>query len=350
MMVDPLRSTNPSIPVVAPNISSQNINNHSEKNILNTEDHEKSLRFDAFAKVARKAKSLIDLENIKKDAIAYSRQKKKDGVWDLENDGQRLRDILGEIKKRESDLNTFTVELEAPEITKILRDDIYQHTCDMKMCFRVAIGWTCVFLFCHIPWIVGVFFIYKDYRINGFQVEVNTTVNASSIAQAKSACEQTASYVFGFFIIYVVNVIVGLIVASARTVDESKNACTKITPYITIFISFAIIGYNFYGIIVVWNYSFWNVPIVGACVDIRGLAVALISFFFLLPILCFGFSTIIQRKEIKNEEEETLNLNQVANHVPNTSNGGSFMEKKEPGLLLASRAKTLSSQQFSNNV
>ena len=109
---------------------------------------------------------------------------------------------------------------------------------------------------------------------------------------------------YGFFIVFCINVVLGLMAAIANTIDEAKNCYSRLAPYTTIVVTVGILAYNLYGVFTIWNYVLWNAPIRGACVDIRGMALAIITFFFLLPLLCFGIRFTIRHTEKKLNEDD----------------------------------------------
>jgi hypothetical protein len=150
------------------------------------------------------------------------------------------------------------------------------------------LGWTCIFAFCHVPWIIAIFLVGVSYRNQVSHLASNSTTNSTNSDAVEDACNAVGSYMLGFFIIYCVNIVLGLIAAIARNVDESNNICARQCSIVIGFTSVVLVCYNIYGVIVVWSETLWGNNVGSACVSLRILCVAVLSFFLLLPVLCFG--------------------------------------------------------------
>jgi hypothetical protein len=257
----------------------------------------------------QKANTKHKLRQLKLEAISFAQLKKAESHWDQQTDGILLQELLRAAYLKENQLNTSNAPdeaLEAPELSKMLRNDRYQHTCDVKGCLRTSLGWLCVFFFCQVPWIIVVFIIGVGYRQSIIAAPIDPNNDSgpdtNTTGLTSASCYGVSTYLFGFFIIYCVNIIFGLVYAISRTIDDSRNACTKTSPYVMSFIGVSIIGYNVYGIVVVWNYDLWYTPVTTECANIRGLAIAVIAFFFLLPISCFTLYQLFGNREKRDRE------------------------------------------------
>ena len=252
----------------------------------------KTLR--SFMRRIQKSESPAKLRQIRLAALEYVKQLRDQHRWDAEEDGIMLQEIIRISQKKERDLarSASGKILEAPELTKMLRDDPFQHTCDVRDCCKMSIGWLCVFCFCHIPWIISLVLVGVNYRVD----EINGMGGFPS-GRAQNACLNLSRYMLGFFVIYCVNVIVGLIFAVAKSIDQGKNKCVRASPVVMAFISTCLVLYNIYGIIVVWTDTLWSSSLPSDCVQLRDLTVALVAFFFLLPICCFASFQLLGSRE-----------------------------------------------------
>ena len=249
------------------------------------------------------------LKAVRERTLLLAKELKSRGRWNVRENGPRLQKVLQAIQMKLKELRSrdSALILEAPELTKMLRNDPTLHTCDVKMCCRISIGWACVFIFCHVPWLLAVFLVGVNYR-NNPPIEI-LEANHTNPNDLVDACNAVASYMLGFFIIYSIIIGIGLIAGIAQTVDESNNICTRYCPNTIAFTSLVLVCYNFYGVIAVWNETLWSNDASQQCVSLRILCVAVLAFFFLLPVICFTIirirgGRVMRRMENANTTEE----------------------------------------------
>jgi len=289
----------------------------------------------------RTSKFAPRLKHLRRDAIDYARNQKETGIWDAEIHGEVLQEIIRTSQIREKEYARKSARmLEPPELTKMLREDPHQHTCEVRLCSKMIVGWACVFLFCHVPWIIAMFLVALNYQPPDVHEPFDDMDSTSPPLDPdiQASCLDARRYLFGFFVIYATNIVIGLMVAIARYVDESKNLCVRITPWVTSIISITILGYSIYGIIVVWDFNLWSELQSPACQSIRALAVAVLSFFFLLPIVCFGILQLFGAR--KDDQGEGADPN-----TPAAVLGGALGQQStsassptEPGMVTAKTA------------
>lgn len=252
------------------------------------------VEFEQFAKRLEVSTTLRETAQLRNDVLEWARQCKRGGEWDVQRYGPRLHVLLEGIRETDDQLQAENMEvIEAPEMTKLLSEDLHQHQCDLYVFFRVLMGWTFVFALCQVPWIV-VIFVFRSQNVTDDEAD-NMPPNL------RGPCQQVSTYLVGFYVIFLFNIFFSLVVASAQAVDNNRNLVVQLSPRIMGFLGFCLIAYNIYGVIVIWDAPLWNdtSQLSEKCVQARDLSVAVLSFFFLLPLLCMLVGMLEQKSSKK---------------------------------------------------
>ncbi|KAH9260085.1 hypothetical protein BASA81_001857 [Batrachochytrium salamandrivorans] len=297
-----------------------------EKQNLDNGDNEAEklipVEFEQFTKRLEVSTTLRELAQLRNDVLEWARKCKRNGEWDLLLFGPRLHLLLESIREMDDQLQAENMEvIEAPEMTKLLSEDMHQHQCDLYVFFRVLLGWTFVFVLCQVPWLV-VIFVFRMENVMDDEV-MNMPPNLHS------PCQQVSTYLVGFYVIFLCNIFFSLVVASAQAVDNNRNLVIQYSPRIMGFLGFCLIAYNIYGVIVIWNAPLWSdtSQLSPKCFQARNLSVAVLSFFFLLPLLCMLVGTLEQKSSKKRTGASTLG-DRALSHG-NSSVGASHQQQQQ---------------------
>jgi len=171
-----------------------------------------------------------------------------------------------------------------------LQNDEFQHEMDVHMALRMCFGLSCLFVACQMPWIVSVVVILEQWLAVRPAVALEDQYDA-----ALPMCDSIAGYLIGFFVIFAVNVTLGVIFTLARSVDGANNALVSATPFVTAVMSISIISFNMYGIVVVWRAPLWartNVP--AECYSMLVVSTACICMFLAVPCLYYSVVALLR--------------------------------------------------------
>lgn len=261
---------------------------------LSSTDDEQTLTtveedFLKFTEKLRITTTLRSLSHLKLEILEWGKKKRNLNPEEWKDKyALKLQELLSKVFNLENQLNLENSEIfEAPEITKILSDDPYQHICELNLFFSVIRAWCCVFVFCHLPWLLVLIFLPSS-------PPPSEDVPSSLV----NHCSMLNVFLFGFYIIFFILLGFSLLIASAQAVDNGDNIFMRSSPTLMKFLSFVILLYCVFGIIVVWQYDLWNSTLLSdECIAGRNLTVAVVSFYFLLPLLCLICTKLVKKNQ-----------------------------------------------------
>ena len=154
---------------------------------------------------------------------------------------------------------------------EILRDDPSQHNCNLREFFRIFVSWSCIFVFCHAPWVAAMAVVLQQ-----------TWDAGSGGGSATAPCNDTLRlYLNVFLFIFIGALALGLAGSLARAVDRGENVCKTLSTPTTCVTSVVIVAFNMYGVIVIWPTTTTD-----ECNELRSMAVALVTMYLVLPCCC----------------------------------------------------------------
>lgn len=93
----------------------------------------------------------------------------------------------------------------------LLQEDGYQHDVNMRQFVRIFLGWSCIILICHVPWLLAIVLIEREIREQGANCFANGTG------------EQYDKFLKGFAGILVIGFLLSMVFSLATTVDQGAN-------------------------------------------------------------------------------------------------------------------------------
>ena len=124
-------------------------------------------------------------EDVRHDLLIFAKQQRIDRrKWPAES-----AKLLGEVLLRldAHGRNEFDDLGKDLDFNAMLRQDKFQHVCDLRLFIRIAGGYLFVFACCHSPWIIALFIVYEEFTRNRSSFE---NANPPYDQNALAACEQ----------------------------------------------------------------------------------------------------------------------------------------------------------------
>jgi hypothetical protein len=267
--------------------------------------------FDRF--LSNQQKEQNEPTDLRELLLACSRHALERGRWSTKH-AEELRRLLTLLKEEGFQEKFEDIELQHVDFASLLAHDKHQHDFNVAVALRSVLGWLCVSIACYLPWVTSLAYylvIYGNEQIHLLNVIIaHTNANSTSkypATQIEEACNICAIYVFGFFILLLVSLAFSLSVALAQAVDNKRNMCVSpVSGWLASFLTFAVLAYNLFGVVAVWNFALWDVRANSTvCFEIRSLAVSVLIMFLLIPLICFVLSAIRHRTQ-RTTVDDTL--------------------------------------------